>query len=264
MESPVTDDAKFLDQRNIREIARAFVEGKHPEASASILGGSVAFGTATSTSDLDIAVLYPDGHANYAETTRFRGWLVETFVHTPESLQFWYQKEAEERCPVIAELCASGILLTDDGSGDAWQSGARSKMAQGPRPLTGPERDSRRYSLSALIDDLSGSKSVAEAFILSADIFQDAADLLLLETRGWLGGGKWVIRRLGQSDHELATRLRSWAADPQRDPKSLITLAHEVLDISGGYLQDGFIRGRANDSTSKAAAVPSAAKRSWR
>ncbi|HEY8700831.1 MAG TPA: nucleotidyltransferase domain-containing protein [Arthrobacter sp.] len=246
MELPVADDHKFLDQPSIRGIARTFVEEKHPGASASILGGSAASGTATSTSDLDIAVLYPDGHANFAETTSFRGWMVETFVHTPESLQFWYQKEAEERRPIIAELCASGILLTDDGSGDAWQSGARSQMAQGPRPLTGPERDSRRYSLSALIDDLSGSKSEAEAFMLSADIFHDAADLLLLETGGWLGGGKWVIRRLAQSDHVVATRLRTWAADPQRDPGSLIVLAHEVLDISGGYIQEGFVRGRVN------------------
>lgn len=246
MELPVTDDAKFLDQRGIREIARAFVEEKHPGASASILGGSAASGTATSTSDLDIAVLYPDGHSNYAETTRFRGWPVESFVHTPESLHFWYQKEAEERRPVIADLCANGILLTDDGSGGIWQSGARTQMAQRPRPLTGPERDSRRYSLSALLDDLSGSKSGAEAFMLSADTFHDAADLLLLETRGWLGGGKWVLRRLAQSDHELATRLRTWAADPKRDPESLIVLAHEVLDISGGYIQEGFVRGRVN------------------
>lgn len=86
MELPVTDDAKFLDHRGIREIARAFVEEKHPGASASILGGSAASGTATSTSDLDIAVLYPDGHSNYAETSRFRGWLVESFrPHTRES-----------------------------------------------------------------------------------------------------------------------------------------------------------------------------------
>jgi hypothetical protein len=117
-------------------------------------------------------------------------------------------------------------------------------MAQGPHPLTNLERDSRRYSLSALIDDLSGSKSEAEAFMLAADIFRDSADLLLLETGHWLGGGKWVIRRLAQSDHELATRLRTWAADPKRDPESLIGLAYEVLDISGGYIQEGYVRGK--------------------
>jgi len=248
MEIPVNDAPKLPDQQSVRDIARAFVEENHPGASASILGGSAASGTATSTSDLDIAILYPDGHPSYAQTTRFRGWLVETFVHTSASLEVWYQKESDERRPVIAELCASGILLTNDGSGTAWQSAARSQMAQGPRPLTGPERDSRRYGLSALIDDLSGSKTEADAFMLAADIFHDAADLLLLETGSWLGGGKWVVRRLALSDHELATRLWTWAANPNRDPGSLIGLAQEVLKISGGYIQEGFVRGSVIES----------------
>lgn len=246
MDIRVAKESDLLDQQSIRAAARKFIEEKHPRAWASLLGGSAASGTATSTSDLDIAVLYPNGHSNYAETTLFRGWLVETFVHTPESLVFWYQKEAEERRPVIAELCASGILLTDNGGGEAWQAAARSQMAKGPKPLTIQERDSRRYSLSALIDDLSGSRSEAEVFMLAADIFRDAADLLLLETGNWLGGGKWIIRRLALCDNELAARLRTWAADSNRDHNALIVLAREVLDISGGYLQEGFRRGRAN------------------
>lgn len=234
----------MAEHQSIQEIARAFVQEEHPGACASILGGSAATGTATSTSDLDIALLYPAGHSNYAQTSRYRGWLVEAFVHTPESLQFWYRKEAQERRPVIAALCASGILLTDDGSGAAWQADAQSHIAAGPRPLTNEERDFRRYNLSALVDDLSGNKLLAEAFILSADIFRDATDLLLLETGRWLGDGKWAIRRLAESNHELATRLVAWAADPMRDSDSLIDLAQEVLDLSGGYVQEGFTRGR--------------------
>ena len=116
-------------------------------------------------------------------------------------------------------------------------------MANGPEPLTTQERDSRRYSLSALIDDLSGSRSEAESFMLAADVFRDAADLLLLETGNWLGGGKWVVRRLARCDHRLAAQLRCWAADSNRDPSALAVLAREVLDISGGYLQEGFRRG---------------------
>lgn len=243
MEISAAKESDLLDQRSIRAAARTYIEENHPGAAASLLGGSAASGTATSTSDLDIAVLYPNGHSNYAETTLFRGWLVETFVHTPDSLQFWYQREAEVRRPVLAELCAAGILLTDNGCGEAWQSDARSMMANGPKPLTTQERDSRRYSLSALIDDLSGSRSEAEAFMLAADVFRDAADLLLLETGNWLGGGKWVVRRLARCDHRLAAQLRCWAADSNRDPSALAVLAREVLDISGGYLQEGFRRG---------------------
>lgn len=229
--------------REVYDVARAFVKENHPGARASILGGSAAAGTATATSDLDIALLYPNGHSNYAQTTRYRGWLVETFVHTPESLQFWYGKEAQDRRPVIAALCASGVLLTDDGSGAAWQAGAQAEMARGPQPLTSQERDSRRYNLSALVDDLEGSQSSAEIFSLTAEVLREAADLLLLESENWLGTGKWVVRRLAQSDHELADRLLAWAGAPKRDPQNLVALAKEVLDRSGGYLQEGFLRG---------------------
>lgn len=239
------DASRDLDQDQIADIARAYVEKNHPDAAASILGGSVAAGTATSTSDLDIAVLYPDGHPNYALTSRFQGWLVEAFVHTPASLDFWYRREAEERRPVIAELCASGVLLTDDGPGRGWQSRAREQMAQGPKPLTDAERGSRCYGLSALVDDLTGSRDDAETFILTADVFREAADLLLLEAGSWLGGGKWVIRRLARSGNELAGRLAGWAADPHRNPESLAALAREALEGSGGYVQEGHLRGEA-------------------
>ncbi|MDQ0664513.1 putative nucleotidyltransferase [Arthrobacter ulcerisalmonis] len=243
MDIPLADDSGYVDQRSICNVAQAFVEEKHPEACASIFGGSAAAGTATSTSDLDIALLYPNGHSNYAQTTRYRGWLVETFVHTPESLQFWYRKEAQDRRPVIAALCASGLLLTDDGSGAAWQAGAQAEIARGPEPLTDQERNSRRYNLSALVDDLEGSESAAEDFMLTAEVLREAADLLLLENGNWLGAGKWVIRRLAQSDHDLAVRLLAWARGPKRDPQNLVALAKEVLGISGGYLQEGFVRG---------------------
>jgi hypothetical protein len=210
------------------DAARAYVEENHPNALASVLGGSSAADTATSTSDLDIAILYPNGHSSYAATTRFRGWLIEAFVHTPESLEFWYEKEARERRPIIADICARGILLTDGGSGEQWQSRAREQMVQCPRPLESGERDLRRYSLSALIDDL----------------FHDATELLLLESGSWLGGGKWVIRRLRLNGSDLATRMSTWAADPERTVDSLVVLAREVLELSGGYVQEGFTRGK--------------------
>lgn len=54
--------------------ARAFVESAHPGAAAAVLGGSVADGTATASSDLDVALLYDDSAVNYAETVEFSGW----------------------------------------------------------------------------------------------------------------------------------------------------------------------------------------------
>lgn len=94
-------------------------------------------------------------------------------MHTPESLEFWYHKEAVERGPFIADLCARGILLTDNGVGEQWQWQAREHLARGPKPLEDDERDLRRYNLSALIDDVAGSRKDAETFALASDLFRD-------------------------------------------------------------------------------------------
>ncbi|MET4136114.1 nucleotidyltransferase domain-containing protein [Pseudarthrobacter sp. PvP090] len=114
--------------------ARAFVAERHPDADAAILGGSAALGRSTPTSDLDIVVLYRDGAENYAETTRYAGWIVEAFIHTPASLAIWYARERDARCAVLGDLCAQGVLLTDRGPEEAWQREAQLYMDHGPKP----------------------------------------------------------------------------------------------------------------------------------
>lgn len=106
-------------------VARAFVDHAHPAAELSILGGSAGTGKATANSDLDIVILYPNGNSNYAETTRYQGWIVEAFVHTPDSVAFWYEKERSARCAVLGDICARGVLLTDKGGGESLQRSAR-------------------------------------------------------------------------------------------------------------------------------------------
>lgn len=225
-------------------IARSFVEELHAGASASILGGSAALGRATSTSDLDIAILYEDGKANYAETVRYRGWIVEAFVHTPASLDFWYEKEKTLRCAVIGDICARGLLLTDNGPGKNWQDRARRYMEQGPLPLTDGERDLRRYDLSCSLDDLVGSTIPAETFAIASEVFRQTAELILLQHRRWLGKGKWVVRRLEQVPHdEAALELLTWAASADNNQQKLAKIARDVLNNNGGYEMEGFLRG---------------------
>lgn len=227
--------------------ARAFVAEWHPDADAAILGGSTAQGRSTPTSDLDVVVLYPDGGANYAETTRYRGWIVEAFVHTPASLVLWYERERAAGCAVLGDLCAWGILLTDKGPGEAWRRDARLYMERGPAPLSEQERDLRRYELSSSLDDLRGSTLRAESFAAAAEVFRQSAELLLLQHGMWLGKGKWGIRRLEQlPGDEKAVALRGWAASPEHSPDRLIDVSAKVLEDNGGYLMEGFLRGSRN------------------
>jgi hypothetical protein len=79
---------------------------------------------------------------------------------------------------------------------------------------------------------------------LASDVFHETADLFLMESGSWLGGGKWIIRRLRLNDSDLALHLCNWAGDPCRNDASLVVLAREVLELSGGYRQEGFLRGK--------------------
>lgn len=224
--------------------ARAFVAEKHPDADAAILGGSTARARSTPTSDLDIVILYRDGADNYAETSRHAGWIVEAFVHTPSSLAVWYARERAARCAVLGDLCAQGVLLADRGPGGAWQREAQLYMERGPDPLTDQDRGLRRYELSSSLDDLRGSAVAAESFAIAAEVFLQSVELLLLQHGKWLGKGKWAIRRLDQlPGDESAAGLRDWAASPARSPERLIQIADKVLEGSGGYLMEGFLRG---------------------
>lgn len=224
--------------------ARAFVSKQHPNADAAILGGSTAQARSTPTSDLDIAVLYLEGEENYAETTRYAGWVVEAFIHTPSSLARWYARERAARCAVLGDLCAQGVLLTDRGPGEVWQREAQLYMARGPEPLTDRDRGLRRYELSSSLDDLRGSTATAESFAIAAEVFLQSVELLLLEHGKWLGKGKWAVRRLDQlQGDECAAELRHWAASPEHSPEQLIQTADKVLEGSGGYLMEGFLRG---------------------
>ncbi|MFE8887607.1 nucleotidyltransferase domain-containing protein [Pseudarthrobacter enclensis] len=224
-------------------VARSFVAYAHPAAELSILGGSAGTGKATANSDLDIVILYPNGNSNYAETTRYQGWVVEAFVHTPDSVAFWYEKERAARCAVLGDICANGVLLTNRGGGESLQQGARDYMERGPEPLSSHERDIRRYDLSNSLDDLRGTTEPAERYAISTEVFCQVVELLLLHEGAWLGKGKWMVRRLEQlPQNQLAAQLLSWASS-KHDALELAEIASEVLRQAGGYVMEGFVRG---------------------
>ena len=166
------------------------------------------------------------------------------FRTAPSSLASWYARERSARCAVLGDLCARGVLLTDRGPGEAWQREAKLYMERGPEPLTDQDRGLRRYQLSSSLDDLQGSTVAAESFAIAAEVFRQAVELLLLEHGKWLGQGKWSVRRLDQlPGDECAAALRDWAASPGHSPARLIQVAATVLEGSGGYLMEGFLRG---------------------
>jgi predicted nucleotidyltransferase len=226
--------------------ARRLVADRFPDARAAWLAGSVVTGTATPTSDLDITVLLPGPPAPYRESLAYDGWPVELFVHSRESVARWVAKDIERRRPTLARLVSTGVVLLDvDGAATALAEECAGILAAGPGPLPDADRDSMRYGLTDLLDDLADAHDPAVAAAVGFATWEAAAHLLLAADGRWWGTGKWLVHELREYDatHETSYALRlhaGLAAAVEGDGVLLAVVAEEILDGAGGRLWAGY------------------------
>lgn len=226
--------------------ARRLVADRFPDARAAWLAGSVVTGTATPTSDLDITVLLPGPPAPFRESLEYDGWPVELFVHSRESVARWLAKDLERRRPTLARLISTGVVLLDvDGAGSALAEECAGILAARPGPLPDADRDSMRYGLTDLLDDLADAHDPAVAAAVGFATWEAAAHLLLAADGRWWGTGKWLVHELREYDaaHETSYALRlhaGLAAAVEGDGVLLAVVAEEILDGAGGRLWVGY------------------------
>jgi hypothetical protein len=218
------------------EDARALVSGRFPAALAAFLCPGVVSSLRTATSDLDIVVVLAGPPAPYRESLRWRGWPTETFVHDRDSLEFFFAKDTARRRPTLARMCAAGVTLADAGVATGVRERAQAILAAGPPAATSTELEERRYGLTDLIDDLTGSTDPGETAVIGWNVWVATAELALIQAGGWLGSGKWLLRELRATDPDLADRMVAAIADHRQ----LVDLADEVLDRAGGRFWAGY------------------------
>lgn len=223
--------------------ARLFVRENYPQACAAFLGGSAASGDATESSDLDIVVVLPDdwSSTSFVETTSYADQLVEAFVYGRSALQSWLEKGRAEARPVLDRLIGQGLALVPGELGEQLASASRKVLDAGPMPIDPDQLRLRRYSLSAVLDDLGDATDPGARAVAMAAAWKEAAELAMLSTDRWVGPGKWLLRELRAHDDQFG--LTAWIDREDRDVRSLVESCHAVLDSVGGYLQAGFVRG---------------------
>jgi ribosomal protein S18 acetylase RimI-like enzyme len=220
------------------------------------LGGSVAAGTATETSDLDITVLLSGPPAPFRHSETIDGWLVEWFVQTEESLlRFCDEDRTRRRRPTTMRLVGSSIVLVDaDGSGLRLQQDLHRMDRQGPPSIAVLELENQRYAVTDLLADLTGAQSDDERLTVATALVWATADLLLAVSGRWSGSGKWLMRELQMLDIDQATTyaaqlVRGLRGVATGDPVLLRSTVIELLATAGGPLFDGYHRGSdATDS----------------
>lgn len=224
--------------------AARVIEARFPECRDAFLSKSVLTSHRTPTSDLDIVVILDGPPAPYRETIRSDGWIVELFVHSRESLLFFYDFDAQSGTCTLAQMCADGHVLRSLADEAAEIQGeARRVIENGPPALTDEENAQRRYRLSDLLDDLLGSADSVEIAFIASRLVEGAGDLALRSERRWTGAGKWLARHLDAAPDDVANRLVHGLRTvlSVNDKQPLIESVSAVLDRAGGPLSEGFI-----------------------
>ncbi|PPK98588.1 nucleotidyltransferase-like protein [Kineococcus xinjiangensis] len=225
--------------------ARAVVDHRYPEAVAAVLAGSSARGEATPTSDLDIVVVLNGSGGSFRETLLHQGQVVEVFAYTGDEVRRWWDIDATAGRCTLAHMCAHGLLLHGEQTGQRMQHDARVFLAAGPPPVSGEELLLRRYRLTGAVDDLRDATDPGERQVIAAAVLLEAAELHLITQRQWRGQGKWLLRRLRAAAPALAERLLQahHHVTSTGDAQPMVDAVEGVLLDSGGRLAEGYRRG---------------------
>lgn len=223
-------------------VARALLDERFPLAVAAFLGGSVAAGTYTANSDLDVVVIVDSLPGAFRETLVHGGWPVELFCHTVESFWDFVARDARDRRPPLLHMCAEGFLMLDaDGTGERIRSEARAKLELGPPPATLTELEDRRYAVTDMLEDLVSARDDDELLFVASRLLTGAGELALVVENRWLGHGKWLLRRLREAnENELVDAYRALARG--EDPKRFACAVEQTLTKAGGRLEAGYRR----------------------
>jgi hypothetical protein len=228
--------------------ATAFVAARFPHAAAAFVGGSVLTELRTPTSDLDVVVVVDEPSeadpAPYRETFEHDGWIVEAFVHTPQSLERFWRRDAEQRrvCSLL-RMCSESVVVHDRaGSAAGIQATAATRLAQGPPPLEPGALEWMRYGLTDLLDDMAGCDDESELVYIAGAVVKDVSVLALAVAGRWSAGGKALARELGALDPDLLERLVNGHRHVvvYGDTAVLHRAAVDVLVRAGGALMVGY------------------------
>lgn len=224
------------------QAARDFLDEQFPLATTAFLGGSVAAGTYTANSDLDIVVIVSNLPGAYRETLEHRGWPVELFCHTIESLWDFVSRDMKERRPPLLHMCAEGFLMLDsDGTGERIRAEARALLEAGPPPATLIELEDRRYAVTDMLEDLISARDEDEMLFVAVRLVTGAGELALVLQNRWLGHGKWLMRRLREAHaDEVVDSYRALVRG--EGAEWFIQVVEHILKMAGGRLEAGYRR----------------------
>lgn len=216
------------------------IQERYSDAKAVFLAGSVPQQQETTTSDLDIVIIFDHLPNAYREAFLYESWPIDAFIHDPETLIYFFERiDIPSFSPTLPYMVAHGLQVPQETPlGNKLQQKALQLLNTSSKgdqsTLT-----TRRFLITDLIDDLRVVRNDHEKMAIIFRLYEKLAEFYLLVHNQWIGSGKQLARKLTDFNPEIAQQFFSVFQHPH-DTQKIIAFAENILKPHGGLLWDGF------------------------
>lgn len=226
---------------DLLEITIQMLREKYPFAEIAFLAGSYVRGEATAFSDLDIVVICEDLTMAYRESFYFENFPVETFVHDAETLNYFFEQDADRGIPSLPQMVSEGIAVPEETELSRKLKNLANKILQNPPKISKQKLDQMRYGVTDLINDLREPRSKEELTATATELYNLLADFYFRANGLWSAKNKGVPRVLRKNDPELCEEYCESFEElfAEGNQQKVIKLTEKILKPHGGFLFDG-------------------------
>jgi len=216
---------------------------KYPQARVIFLAGSMIRGEGTSTSDLDLVVVFGRLSSAYRDSYYFNKWPIEAFVHDPQTLEYFFREvDRPSGFPALPSMVDEGIEIPQSSEfSDRLKRLARTVLHEGPPEWNEQDIANSRYSITDLVEDLKDFRSIHELYATAALLYSTLANHYFRSRNIWSAKGKAIPRRLHSLDPQFAEVFLDSFEElfTRKRIEKVIRLSSDILEASGGFLFDG-------------------------
>lgn len=230
--------------KNYKAIIEKLRNECYPNAKAIFWAGSTAKNQATSTSDVDLVIIFEELDHAYREAFIYEDTPIDAFMHDPKTLSYFFDYiEAKDGRPALIQMIANGIeVLGVDNFSNEIKSLAQKAFEAGPKKWNKEEIDKERFLITDILDDIKSPKTKDEQMVSAVHLFEPLIQFYFRSQGKWSASGKSLIRLFNNDNPVLASKYTKGFNNLFKDGKTegLESVVKEILEPFGGLLWNGF------------------------
>ena len=231
------------ERRDPVSVAADILKHRYPGAVLAFVAGSFNRGEATSSSDIDLVVIFRTLEHAWRESFLFEDWPVEAFVHDPGTLRYFFQ-EVDTRSGFLrlpAMVLEGPVVPASLPLARELKAMAQDVLSSSGAKWDAQTLAAKRYGITDLVDDLRDPRSSLEAAVTIGSLHEQLGDFYFRAQGAWSASKKHIPRQLARTDPALAIRWEEAFTEAWQGRRDkLLHLAEEILRPYGGLLFDGY------------------------